>query len=175
MCSAHRFETRRSSFKSEFDEQSPDGISLLIYCTARSELEQAIHFRKARSLAEIKARAARLTMWGYPDLSEILITAPPQYGHRRVVTWAGPGESLHQHLVAFDACPFDGRKLLWGKREHHLAYEFWDLYGRLALELGLNWAGSWPRKKREMPHCQDGHGLDIHEWMATTYADRRAA
>lgn len=133
------------------------GLDVIIYCTHRSDDEQARLYRRGRSLAEIKAMAAILeNHYGRPDLAEILMGVGPQYGRR--VTNAAPGQSAHPYRVAFDGVPIRCGKPIWTDEgipnEEEEDQRLWQLYGQIAESVGLEWAGRWPRF-REMPHIQE--------------------
>lgn len=127
---------------------------VLIYCTLRSPEDQAIEYRKGRTLQQIKRKARQLErVYSRPDLCRTLLAAPPQMA-RIKTTFAGPGQSLHHYGRAFDGVPLGGGKPIWNAKtpEDKAA---WALYGEYAKLAGLDWAGLWPRKKREFPHCQE--------------------
>lgn len=65
----------------------------------------------------------------------------------KIVTNAKPGESAHNFGFAFDGAPLIGGKIAWEDHSH------WELYGRVAAEVGLEWAGNWVHFK-EYPHIQ---------------------
>lgn len=76
----------------------------------------------------------------------------PQAG-RAIVTYAGPGQSMHNYRLAFDAVPMRDGKPVWGTRQpDDLA--LWKRYGTIGEAVGLEWAGSWTRL-REFPHMQE--------------------
>lgn len=145
----------------EYAAQSklPDGA--IIHCTFRSYSEQAILFRQGRSIAAIREKARQLDeLYGRLDLHDILFDVGPQYGDR-IVTNAGPGQSLHNYGYAWDGCPLWNGKLIYDDKEHNrvpdpIEDELWKAYGECAREAGLEWAGDWKRF-REMPHCQMPH------------------
>ncbi len=123
----------------------------LIYCTLRTNEEQAILYRQSRPLSEIKAKAKELSdTWGRADLAKILMDAGPQYGPH--VTNAAPGQSLHNYGMAFDAVPMRNGKPVWGTSDAD-DKRLWTIYGELAEMAGLEWAGNWSTF-REFPHCQ---------------------
>lgn len=127
------------------------GFEILIYCTYRSDEEQARLYRQGRPLSVIQKKADDLnTAWERPDLAQVLMEVGPQYG--RVVTHAAPGQSLHEYGVAFDGVPMLGGKPVWND-QHPDEQEAWELYGRLGTEAGLTWAGNWQSFK-EKPHMQ---------------------
>lgn len=66
----------------------------------------------------------------------------------KIVTDAKPGQSAHNYGFAFDGAPLIGGRIAWEDHEH------WQLYGRIAQEMGLEWAGSPDYPFREMPHIQ---------------------
>lgn len=128
------------------------GLDLLIYCTLRSFREQAQLFRQSRPPREIRAKAEQLQHeFGRPDLASVLMDVGPQHGPH--VTNAAPGESLHGYALAFDGVPMRGGKPVWGTEDPE-DRRLWDLYGELAVTVGLEWAGNWT-SFREFPHCQD--------------------
>jgi peptidoglycan LD-endopeptidase CwlK len=118
-----------------------NGIDLLIYCTWRSNVEQAIEYAKGR-------------------------TSPG-----KIVTWAKPGQSKHNHVdekghpqsLAFDCAPLRHGKLVWSTLGNGLDndptdddtddLELWERVGAIGEEVGLEWAGRW-KKFREFPHFQ---------------------
>lgn len=127
-------------------------FGLLIYCTRRALDDQARLYRQGRSYADITNKARELDkQWGRADLAELLLGVGPQRGG--VVTWAGPGQSLHNYGLAFDAVPLRAGKAVWATRlpDDRAA---WEHYGKLVTEAGLEWAGNWSGKKREFPHAQ---------------------
>ena len=129
------------------------GLDVLIYCTLRTNEEQARLFRQGRKLWEIEARGEDLRrLYLRPDLSAILLGVGPQKGDR-IRTWAGPGQSLHNYGEAYDGVPMIDGKPVWNDDDDE-SRRLWALYGRLAVECGLAWAGNWSAGKREMPHCQ---------------------
>jgi peptidoglycan LD-endopeptidase CwlK len=99
-----------------------EGIDLLIYCTWRSAAEQA-------------------------DLWAVGRTKPG-----KPVTWAKPGQSLHERGAAFDCVPLVGGKAVW--QPDGPAAELWGRVGVIGEACGLEWAGRWPARIREFPHFQ---------------------
>lgn len=103
-----------------------EGIDLLIYCTYRSNEEQAAEYAKGR-------------------------TAPG-----KIVTYAQPGQSKHNHTIfgvpaslAYDAVPLVGGKAAWNDAR------LLQRMGELGEQAGLQWAGRWKRFK-ETVHFQLG-------------------
>jgi peptidoglycan L-alanyl-D-glutamate endopeptidase CwlK len=128
-----------------------EDLDILIYCTLRTNEEQAKLYRQSRSLAQIKRKAEELRdKWGRPDLADLLMDVGPQYGAK--VTYAGPGQSMHNYGLAFDSVPMRNGKAVWGSRRE-ADRELWLKYGELGVEVGLEWAGNWSRFI-EFPHMQ---------------------
>jgi peptidoglycan L-alanyl-D-glutamate endopeptidase CwlK len=66
-----------------------------------------------------------------------------------IVTWAKAGESSHQYGLALDFVPMVNGKIEWSAKHPH-----WQQLGELAESVGFEWAGRWPKNKREFPHIQ---------------------
>lgn len=75
------------------------------------------------------------------------------------VTNARPGESWHNHRVAFDFVPIINGKCVW---DNDL---LWDRCGKIAEDLRLEWAGRW-RSFPEKAHCQYTGGITLAEFKA---------
>ena len=99
------------------------GLDLLVTCTVRTAVEQAELYAQGR-------------------------TKPG-----RVVTWAKPGQSLHEQGRAVDVVPMLGGKCCWSTLGGDLV--LWQQAGALGKRAGLEWAGDWPAKIREFPHFQN--------------------
>lgn len=141
-------------------------LEVLIHCTSRLAREQAILFRRGRTIGEITDRADDLeSLYGRPDLAGVLMGVGPQKGNRKV-TNAAPGQSMHQYGYAWDACPIWQGKLIYDGPEDYvpdaIEAELWALYGECVIEAGLEWAGNWKGRMREMPHAQLP-GVDWHD------------
>ncbi len=144
------FREQAQHFKSACSEKN---LEVLIYCTRRTPEEQARLYRQGRTLAEIELKATEIDKkYHRPDLAEILLNAAPQKS-KNIITWAGPGQSLHNYGAAFDGCPMRDGKPVWGTRQTD-DMQLWQRYGKIAEGLGLTWAGNWPERKREFPHVQ---------------------
>ena len=122
------------------------GIDALITCTYRSNAEQADTYAQGR-------------------------TKPG-----RIVTWAKPGESLHNFIgpdgkpssKAFDFVVLRNGKIIWGTSGDGVDddptdddtddLELWQRAGAIGESLSLTWAGRWPKPKTEFPHLQ------LREW-----------
>lgn len=142
----------REKALSLLDRCDEEGLDILIYCTLRPLDEQARLFRQGRSITQIRAKAEELrNRWGRPDLADLLLDVGPQSGRR--VTYAGPGQSMHNYGLAFDAVPLREGKPVWQTTKPE-DKALWELYGGLGVEQGLEWAGNWSRF-REFPHMQE--------------------
>lgn len=111
-------------------ECEAQGLDCLVTCTYRSPEEQRELYRIGRDLPGLK------------------------------VTWAKPGESLHNvenadgnpASQAFDVVPLRLGKPVWGTTGADLA--LWQRVGAIGKAAGLEWAGDWLGRKREYPHFQ---------------------
>lgn len=127
-------------------------IELLVYCTFRDNAEQALLFCQGRTAEQIQKKAQELEIeFKRPDLAAYLVATGARTGKR--VTWAGPGQSMHQYGFAFDCVPMVGGKPVWD-RITPINQILWAKIGRLGTEVGLEWAGYWPNFK-EFPHFQE--------------------
>jgi peptidoglycan L-alanyl-D-glutamate endopeptidase CwlK len=133
------------------------GLDLLIYCIYRSPEDQARCYRKSRSFTHIKRKANNLRDRGLGFLADILINVGPVYGQiGKHITNAGPGESWHQYLCAWDAVPKKHGKLLWDFGKH---YREWEAYREAFMS-----AGMFPGPVGDYPHAQlyrGGNPLDV--------------
>jgi peptidoglycan LD-endopeptidase CwlK len=133
------------------DRCQQEDLDILIYCTLRTFEEQAKLYRQSRSLDQIKKKAEELrTKWERPDLADLLMDVGPQFGAK--VTFAGPGQSMHNYGLAFDSVPMRNGKAVWGSKRQ-ADRDLWLKYGALGVEVGLEWAGNWT-KFIEFPHMQ---------------------
>lgn len=76
-----------------------------------------------------------------------------------IVTNARGGFSYHNFGVAFDFCPIKGGKCQW-KNE-----ALFRRCGEIGEEIGLEWAGRWFGRMREMAHLQDAE-VNLEELRA---------
>lgn len=98
------------------------GLDVLVTCTLRTAHEQAELYAQGR-------------------------TKPGP-----IVTWAKPGQSLHETGRAFDVVPLRNGKCVWGTTGAD--GELWRQVGEIGERCGLEWAGRWPARIREFPHFQ---------------------
>lgn len=81
----------------------------------------------------------------------------------KIVTNAKPGQSWHNHAVAFDVVPLRHGKPVWGTSGAD--GQLWEQIGRLGEAAGLEWAGRWKRF-REYAHFQYTGGLTLAQFAA---------
>ena len=67
----------------------------------------------------------------------------------KIVTNAKPGESYHNFRLAYDCVPVVNGKPVWDGSD-----PIWAVVGRLGEEVGLEWAGRWRGKLKEVAHFQ---------------------
>lgn len=95
----------------------------------------------------------------------------------RIVTWAKGGQSFHNYRMAMDVVPTRNGKLpVWGTTGNGIDndptdddtddLELWQRVGQLGKSVGLEWAGDWPKGKREFPHFQFTGGLTLADFQA---------
>lgn len=121
----------RDAARAFIDECRACGLDVLVYCTLRSMAEQAALYAQGR-------------------------TAPGA-----VVTYARPGQSLHNpdadgHAWAFDAVPLVAGKAAWNDAGRLLQM------GICGESCGLEWAGRWRGSIRERVHFQMAREGVIH-------------
>ena len=76
-----------------------------------------------------------------------------------IVTNAKPGQSWHKWRCAFDVVPLRNGKPVWGTSGPD--GDLWRKIGELGESVGLEWAGRWTGKLREMAHFQYTGGLTL--------------
>jgi len=81
----------------------------------------------------------------------------------KIVTNARAGESYHNHRCAIDVVPIVNGKPVWDTK-----FQIWQTIGKLGEEAGLEWAGNWKGKFKEMAHFQYTGGLTIAQLKAGT-------
>lgn len=74
-----------------------------------------------------------------------------------VVTNARAGESFHNYRVAFDFVPLINGKCAWNNTA------VFKKCGEIAEKCGLEWAGRWKGKFKELAHCQFTGGLTLND------------
>ena len=82
-----------------------------------------------------------------------------------VVTYAEPGESLHHYGLALDTV-FLGKDPYLKNFRRSFRERMFGEFGRIAKFHGLDWAGDWKGKKKELGHCEKRYGLSLVEIRA---------
>lgn len=75
------------------------------------------------------------------------------------VTNAKGGQSFHNYRVAFDFVPLVNGKAMWNDLETFVKC------GVIGESVGLEWAGRWKGKMREMAHFQFTGGLTLKDFQ----------
>ena len=78
----------------------------------------------------------------------------------KIVTNAKSGQSFHNWKVAFDFCPIVNGKCQWADTDLFIKC------GHIAEDIGLEWAGRWAGKFKEMAHCQYTGGLSLADFQS---------
>jgi peptidoglycan L-alanyl-D-glutamate endopeptidase CwlK len=81
-----------------------------------------------------------------------------------IVTNARPGDSYHNWRCAFDVVPLRNGKPVWGTTGPD--GDLWRKIGEMGETVGLEWAGRWTGKLREMAHFQYTGGLRLADFKA---------
>ncbi len=79
----------------------------------------------------------------------------------QIVTNARPGQSWHNWRCAFDVVPIRNGKPVWNTSGPD--GDLWRKIGEMGESVGLEWAGRWTGKLREMAHFQYTGGLTLAE------------
>lgn len=131
------------------DLAATNDLQLIVTCTFRSNEEQAKLYAMGRIRDQIENKIYELEeVYQRKDLADILRAATPAPSPGRVVTMAGPGQSMHQYGMAIDCVPLVAGKPMWDD-----GHPSWKRYGDCCELAGLEWAGHWTRF-REFPHAQ---------------------
>jgi peptidoglycan L-alanyl-D-glutamate endopeptidase CwlK len=81
-----------------------------------------------------------------------------------IVTNAKPGQSWHNWRCAFDVVPLRFGKPVWATSGKD--GELWRQIGEIGESVGLEWAGRWTGKLREMAHFQYTAGLTLADFKS---------
>jgi peptidoglycan L-alanyl-D-glutamate endopeptidase CwlK len=81
-----------------------------------------------------------------------------------IVTNARPGDSYHNWRCAFDVVPLRNGKPVWSTSGPD--GDLWRKIGEMGEAVGLEWAGRWTGKLREMAHFQYTGGLTLAQLKA---------
>jgi peptidoglycan L-alanyl-D-glutamate endopeptidase CwlK len=113
------------------------GVDVLIYCTYRSNEEQAREYARGRTIS-----------------SEIDVKPWRPLG--KTVTNAKAGQSAHNFTIngkpasrAYDCVPIVNGKADWSGKS-----QAWKIIGKIGMDLGLNWYGAPNSKFYELFHFQ---------------------
>lgn len=82
----------------------------------------------------------------------------------KIVTNAKAGDSYHNHRCAVDVVPLRNGKPVWNTSGEDC--KLWALIGDLGESCGLEWAGRWTGKMREMAHFQYTGGRTLKDLKA---------
>lgn len=77
----------------------------------------------------------------------------------KIVTNADGGQSFHNYRVALDYVPMKNGKPAWEDTA------LFTQCGEIAESLGLEWAGRWVGKLRELAHLQYTNGLTLKDFQ----------
>lgn len=79
----------------------------------------------------------------------------------KIVTNAKAGQSWHNYRCAIDVVPIVNGKPCWDTK-----HPVWQQIGALGKQAGLEWAGDWRGKLKEMAHFQWTGGLTMAQLAA---------
>lgn len=83
------------------------------------------------------------------DEAQAALYAQGRTAPGKVVTNARPGESYHNHRIAYDVVIIKGGKCVWNTSDPD-----WATVGKLGESVGLEWAGRWKGSLKEFAHFQ---------------------
>lgn len=118
------------------------GVVMEPFCSLRSPQEQAKMWRQSRSIDEINAQIASFRQAGADFLADCLEMVGPQYGEP--TTDRLPGFSWHQWGQAVDCHWTVDGKAVWSLDKKIKGINGYELYGKIAEELGLRWMTNDP-------------------------------
>jgi peptidoglycan L-alanyl-D-glutamate endopeptidase CwlK len=81
-----------------------------------------------------------------------------------IVTNAKPGQSWHNWRCAFDVVPLRNGKPVWNTSGED--GKLWRKIGELGESVGLEWAGRWTGKLKEMAHFQYTNGKSLADFQS---------
>ena len=136
------------------------GIDLLVTSTLRD-------FAAQNALYAIGRTREHLDAAGLWDVQPV---------RGRIVTNARGGDSFHQYACALDVVPLRHGKLVWGTSGNGIDddpsddekddLELWQRLGAIGEACGLDWAGRWKGRLREMTHFQYTGGIALSGFRA---------
>jgi len=124
------------------------GIDLLVTCTLRDFEAQDALYAHGRTREQLD-RAC-------------LFDVKPAPGP--IVTNAQGGDSYHQYACALDVVPVRNGKLVWNTAGAD--GKLWTRLGAIGEACGLEWAGRWRGRLREMAHFQYRGGIALADFKA---------
>lgn len=135
----------------------------MINSRSLDDLLPPVRQRVDRFLANAKAQGIDLLVTStYRDnASQEALYAQGRTAPGRIVTNARAGQSFHNHRCAVDVVPIRNGKPVWDAKD-----AIWQTVGRLGKEAGLEWAGDWKGRLREMAHFQYTGGLTLAQLQA---------
>ncbi len=119
------------------------GITLVIYCTRRSEKEQALEYTKGRVFDALPESVSRLIT---DEIREWKVRGL-QAGPGAIVTHCHGPDCPHVLGIAYDCVPIREGKAIWDDDA------LWQQLGTLGESVGLEWGGRWPHFP-DRPHFQ---------------------
>lgn len=118
-------------------------ITLVVYCTRRTEKEQAMEYAKGRTLNQLPDSVAQLIADEIRDWESHGI----HFGPGGIVTHCHGPDCPHVMGVAYDCVPVEEGKAVWGDAA------LWEKVGTIGEGLGMEWGGRWSRFP-DKPHFQ---------------------
>jgi peptidoglycan L-alanyl-D-glutamate endopeptidase CwlK len=91
----------------------------------------------------------------------------------KIVTNARPGDSWHNHRLAFDTALSRGGRLIWNDTPE--GKTLWTRFGKLGMSFGLTWGGDWnangivDRNDWDLCHFQFTAGLTLAQLKSNDY------
>lgn len=82
-----------------------------------------------------------------------------------IVTWAPAGYSYHNYGLAFDIVLIvNGKLASWDTLKDYDGDKVadWQEIVNTCVAEGWEWGGTWPQKKRDLPHFQKTFGLSVN-------------
>lgn len=120
-----------------------NGIEVLIYCTYRSAEEQEILYMQGRleqfgiTVEQLNEKRKKIGLYPLTEKEA-----------KKIVTNAKPGQSMHNHGLAFDCVPMQAGKPAWND------IQTYKKLAEIAKKIEMEWAGNWKTFK-EYPHFED--------------------
>ena len=117
-------------------------IFLLVYCTRRTEREQALEYAKGRKISELPPT---VTAFLEEELRLCRASGLTEYPGV-IVTYCYGSECPHVRGEAYDCVAMVDGRPAW--EDDNL----WAIVGQIGISLGLEWGGEWGMKDK--PHFQ---------------------